>query len=290
MKYPFKLCVLLAGLAAAAFAATPDYRVPSLNDPATTESRPGKFLWVDLFTADAAASTKFYADLFGWEWKTLGTGAQTYQIAYHLGVPVAGAVQHPQAKGEAARARWIGYISVADVAATVKKVQDLGGRLLLAPRQVPDRGQLAILADPEGALFGVLQSSSGDPADYRPEAGEWNWAQLFAGDDVKAAAFYQSVFGYEVQTGPGSTYLSSGGIARAGLSKLPADAKHKPAWLGFIAVTNMAETLAKAKTLGGTVIVEPRTTPGGAEVAIIADSVGAAVGLVTLDNLSTGEK
>ena len=89
MKHPFKSAALLASLALSAFAAAPEFRVPPLNDPATTTTRPGKFIWIDLFTADPAVSTKFYTELFGWQWELVGHGPQAYQIAYQNGLPIA---------------------------------------------------------------------------------------------------------------------------------------------------------------------------------------------------------
>lgn len=66
MKYYLKLNTLFAVLALGASAAVPEFRIPPLNNPATT-TLPEKFIWVDLSTADAAVSTKFYTELFGWE-------------------------------------------------------------------------------------------------------------------------------------------------------------------------------------------------------------------------------
>jgi uncharacterized protein len=294
MKYPFKLSVLLASLALSVFAAAPQFKVPPLNDPATTTTLPGKFIWVDLFTADPAVSTKFYAELFGWQWEVVDHSPQAYQIAYQNGLPVAGAVKRPPAKGEATKALWIGYISVPDVGATVKQVQARGGRTLLAPRLVPDRGELALLADPQGALFGVMKSSSGDPGDYRPELGEWYWTQLFADDAAKATAFYQAVIGYDVHPASStlptaSMYLIGSGQVRASVAQLP-DSKFKPSWLGFITVASLAETTAKAQALGGAVLVPPHRVSDGAEVAVIADPLGAPVGLIHSNPTSPGDK
>ena len=39
---------------------------------------------------------------------------------------------------------------------------------------------MALLADPEGAPFGVIRAVDGDPADLDPVAGEWLWRELWA--------------------------------------------------------------------------------------------------------------
>ncbi len=199
-------------------------------------------------------------------------------------------VQRPPAKGEVTKELWVGYISVPDVTATVQKVMALGGRTLLAPRQIPDRGQVALLADPEGAIFSVFQSSSGDPSDYRPELGEWCWAQLFADNVTKATSFYESVIGYQVKSTAGETaYLARGDMVRASVSR-SGDANYKPSWLGFINVTDMAATVAKVQALGGAVLVEPQRNPDGTEYAVIADPVGAPVGLLKPTLSPVGKK
>src|SRR6185369_13730929 len=94
-----------------------------------------------------------------------------------------------------------------------------GGRVLAAPQKLPKRGEQAIFADPEGALFGVVRSSSGDPPDFMAEPGDWIWVQLLSRDSRKAADFYRAVGGYEIvenNAGKGASdfVLTSEGYAR----------------------------------------------------------------------------
>ena len=70
-----------------------------------------------------------------------------------------------------AKPRWFGYISVANVERAKRAVTKAGGRVLAAPQKMPKRGEQAVFADPEGALFGVIKSSSGDPEDFLAEPG-----------------------------------------------------------------------------------------------------------------------
>ncbi len=46
---------------------------------------------------------------------------------------------------------------VADIDATVRKAQSLGGRVHGPRREIPDAGCLAVLSDPQGAFFSVIQ-------------------------------------------------------------------------------------------------------------------------------------
>ena len=141
-----------------------------LTHPATTEHRPGKFIWADLFTTDPVADTKFYTSLFGWTVSLTTQNSQVYIVLSNQGKPVAGLVARPPAPTKRA-SRWIGYLAVTDLPATVALVTQNGGLVRAEARAFPDRGTQAIVTDIEGSAFGLLQSSSGDPADAEPKAG-----------------------------------------------------------------------------------------------------------------------
>src|ERR1019366_5363797 len=66
--------LLSAGLPISAHAA----KFPSLNAPATTEHRPGKLVWADLFTTDPDGATKFYCGLLGWTATPLEQKGKSY--------------------------------------------------------------------------------------------------------------------------------------------------------------------------------------------------------------------
>jgi predicted enzyme related to lactoylglutathione lyase len=50
---------------------------------------------------------------------------------------------------------------VEDVDAAAKMTEELGGKVLLAPTDVPGFGRAAVLRDPQGAAFGVFTPVSG---------------------------------------------------------------------------------------------------------------------------------
>jgi len=70
-----------------------------------------------------------------------------------------------------AEPRWFGYISVGNVGRAQRSVTKAGGRVASAPQQMPERGEQAVFADAEGAVFGVVKSRAGDPEDFLAEAG-----------------------------------------------------------------------------------------------------------------------
>lgn len=271
-------------------------RLPPLNDATTAEHLTGKFIWADLFTGSPSVAAKFYTNLLGWTATTYrrDDGA-SYILLRNLGDPVAGVVQRAADRPEGP-GRWIGYVSVEDVGRAIKMIEAAGGRSLAPYRDLPDRGTQALVADKEGAVFGILHSSSGDPGDFRPDPGDWLWAELFAREPKSAGNFYRSVFNYDVTADvrtakPDHFIVSGGGIARAGISPVPVQNDAVPSWLGFVRVADLAATVAHAVALGGKALVEPRAAEEGSRFAIVADPTGAAIGLVEVaDNAGTGER
>jgi predicted enzyme related to lactoylglutathione lyase len=273
------LILALAALTGAARAGSAE--LPPLTTASKNPRLPGKFIWVDLVTDDVPAARNFYGRLFGWSfWDSGG-----YCIASHDQRPLAGMFQRPRPKDRVAEPRWIGYVSVPSVDKARRAVEKSGGRVVAPPQKMPQRGEQAVFADPEGALFGVLKSSSGDPEDFLPDPGDWVWVELLSRDARTAGDFYRSVAGYEIvensSARSGDYVFTSGGYARAAALTLPPEkGKVQPTWLFFVRVTSVMDSLAKAKELGGKALIEPNPELFNSKLAVIADPTGAAVGLL----------
>ena len=257
---------------------------PLLNQPASTEHLPGKFAWADLFTANPQAATKFYCDLFGWTAYSIAQDERIYTVFRNAGRPVAGLVTRPASKA-LRLSRWIGYIAVTDIAATLRQVVNSSGQVRAPARAFPQRGTQAIIADNEGATVGVIQSTSGDSPDTEPETGAWNWFELYAANPRAASSYYHQIFGYDValdlRTERKEDFiLSSAGRARAGVAPLPVRNDAQSGWLGVIRVKNLDESLLRAVTLGGEILLPPRPVAYESRFAIISDSTGGSIGLV----------
>jgi len=287
------LTTLALGVAGSSYSAPPT--VPPLAFD-TAELRPGKFVWIDLFTPDPLAAQEFYGELFGWSFVELGEPAKPYTLAYLGDEPVAGIVTRSGARAGERRSRWVAYVSVPDVAQAADRAAKQGGKVLVSSRQVPERGTMAVLADPDDAPFGLIHSSSGDPPDTLAPIGDWIWALYQSLNPIGAAAFYQQIADYEVVADdrfPGREVylLATDGFARAVLSAIPADkaATVKPDWLYFIRVADIDATLANATRLGATVLVAPRPDLMDGRMAAIIDPAGAPVGLMEWQPPADGE-
>ena len=256
--------------------------LPPLTTVTGSPRLPGKFVWADLVTDDVPAARNFYSQLFGWKFYDMGG----YLIAANEDRPLCGMFQKERPADSNAKPRWFGYISVADVGQAQKAVTKAGGKVLAAPQKMPKRGEQAVFADAEGAIFGVVRSSAGDPEDFLPDPGDWIWIKLFSRDVKKATEFYKRLGGYEVIENNATNRMSdfilaSDGYARATVRKIPTDdEKIRPSWLPFVRVKSTGEAVAKAKLLGGKVLIEPKAEVFDGKVAVVADPTGAAIGLL----------
>jgi uncharacterized protein len=288
-------CAALITGAALAYRAEA-FDLPPLMNPPVPEHHPGKLIWAELVTPDLANAKRFYAGVFGWTFQDIHTGRGGYSVALLDGVPIAGLVQRQLPHGRQVQPAWLTFLSVADFDAAAHAITAHGGRQLSPPHAYPQRGRQGVYADPQGAVFAILDSRSGDPPDVLAAPGEWIWSALMTRDPGADAAFYQDVFGYEVfdassenagdeaRSGGGGDgdhlVLASGQYARASINPLPASAASRPHWIDFIRVADPADTAAKATQLGGRVLIEPHQDRHGDRVALIADPEGARIGLL----------
>jgi predicted enzyme related to lactoylglutathione lyase len=284
-------CVVCLGAAMAG-----SFNPPPLADQPSTEHHVGKVIWTELVTPDLAAAERFYTGLFGWNFHDLSSGNDHYAVALLDGERVAGIVQHVIRPGEKRQPAWLTFIAVRDVDAATRVAVSNGGKVVIAPRTFDSRGRQAILADPQGAVFAVLASFSGDPGDYLAAPGAWIWSSLMARDAGTDAAFYETVFGYDVfdlesEAGQEHVILSTDDYARASVNSMPADsARRHPHWLNFVRVTDAAAAATRVITLGGSVLVAPRVDRHGGKVAVLADPMGAPFGVMEWTDADSKEE
>jgi len=118
---------------------------PPLNKPASREAHPGKFTWAELFTTDAAAATKFYTGVFGWTAITVNQYDVAYTVFSNGNHPVAGLRQRSASAAKRA-SRWICYIAVSDIAASLSTAVRAGADVRAPAREFPQIGTLAIVS------------------------------------------------------------------------------------------------------------------------------------------------
>jgi len=113
--------------------------------------------------------------------------------------------------------------------------------------------------------------------------GTFCWPELATSDQAAARKFYTSLFGWGVNESPmgeGETYtiLLKGDKSVGALYTMrPEEAKQgaPPHWNAYVSVTSADESAAKAKQLGGQVLMDPFDVMEHGRMAIIQDPTGA---------------
>lgn len=262
---------------------------PGAQSPATAggaEHHVGKVVLLELITFDLARAKLFYGSLFGWTYRDVGAGQAQYSEAFLDGIQVADLIFRAAPQDSARQPSWLTFISVGDVDAAAASAASQGAKILVRPHDVPERGREAVIADPQGSVFAILAAASGDPPDVLAAPGEWIWSSLITRDPDSDAAFYQSIFDYEVFEIPATDHsehliLASDDYARASANSLPEGVSHAhPHWLNYVRVLDAAAVARKAVELGGRVLVTPRLDRHGGMVAVVSDPMGAPFGLL----------
>jgi len=283
----FSVCMLVIALMSALPTLAAGLTWPAITEPPTSRYVPGKWVWAELFTENAQAAQQFYRKVFDWSFQSFpserGPG---YTLALVEGESIGGMIQREHRFQSERGSRWVGMISVPDVKAAARYASEHGGKVVAPPRLLPGRGEVALLADPEGAPFGVIHSVAGDPPDYLAEDKQWVWIELWARDPKAMAQFYSGLAGYEIDPvdrpdGSVGYFLASGGYTRCAIIPSPAPA-FAPTWLPYLRVEEVKAAVARAEQAGARIVVPPSPGIRGGRVALIFDSTGAPLGLAQL--------
>ncbi|MGQ4383945.1 VOC family protein [Streptomyces sp. SAS_270] len=112
---------------------------------------PGSLGWVELMTRAPERAVAFYTTVFGWSVNT----SERYTQWGIDGADFGGMVTMDEKFPPEVPAHWLPYFAVEDVDATADAAAEAGGTILMEPTSVPDGPRIAVLRDPQGAMFGV---------------------------------------------------------------------------------------------------------------------------------------
>lgn len=247
----------------------------------STSPNIGLFAWYELLTANPEAAKAFYGAVVGWGTQPFPDPSMNYTMWTNTKGPVGGLMTLDEAQMPGARPHWMGTVSVENTDATVARALELGGKLLHAAHEIPNVGRFAVLQDPTGGTFCVMQSfDPAGPIDMR-ELGRVGWHELWTSDADAAWAFYAGLFGWveagSMEMAPGQVYRMfgrdkdspHGGIAPTGADGPPT------AWLFYATVESADESIGRARELGATIMMGPMDVPGGGRAGGGMDPQGA---------------
>ena len=108
----------------------------------------------DIQTAEPRKAIDFYAGVFGWEFKKW-EGPMEYWLIM-TGSTEKDGIDGGLSKGEPL-ARAVNTLSIDDLDATVRKIEDAGGKVTQARNAIPGVGWFAAFEGPDGNQFGLMQ-------------------------------------------------------------------------------------------------------------------------------------
>lgn len=265
--------------------------LPAITDAPHGEHDAGRVVWHDLLTESPAESRRFYEELFGWTFERpgidLGFGNDdVYLLIRHNGRLIGGMVDATQIEAGANVSQWVTVLSTDDIEAAVARARAEGAEVLTPPTSLATRGTVAVLRDPQGALFALLTAKGGDPLEQPPAMGGFLWSEVWTSDVEQATSFYEKVVGYErderSRDGMDRSYtvLARAGEPRAGVLANPFEGE-RPVWVNYLRVADPAAIAGRVESLGGRVIVDARPRDIGGMVALIAGPSGAGIALQT---------
>jgi len=122
----------------------------------------GTLCWADLITSDVERAKTFYAGLLGWTITASENDPSGY-LHIRNGEEYIGGIPPSSFSPPNTPPHWLAYIYVSNCDETAAKCNQLGGKTLMAPMNIEKVGRMAVLADPQGAVFAAF-AAEGSPA------------------------------------------------------------------------------------------------------------------------------
>lgn len=122
-------------------------------------SNAGTISWVDLTVPNAEEIKSFYSKVVGWQSSPVNMG--TYDD-YAMLVPgtenAAAGICHLKGINKNVPSQWLIYINVDNLDVSLDECRNLGGHVLVEPKNLGEEGRYAVIQDPAGAVCALYQN------------------------------------------------------------------------------------------------------------------------------------
>ena len=134
------------------------------------------FIWTDLSTFGLESTKDFYTKLFGWQYQD----ADGYHTGYEGANPAAGIYQMPEKFQKMGMPSfWMSYISISNIDNVVAQAKQMGGIVEIEPTDFMRQSKIALIRDPSGAGFTVLEGPDFGGKDTNGAHGRLTWNELY---------------------------------------------------------------------------------------------------------------
>jgi predicted enzyme related to lactoylglutathione lyase len=245
---------------------------------------PGAFCWVTLSTKNPSGAKEFYGELFGW--RSIQQGA--FGLFLQDGQPVGSFVDQtadPRAKDQPPN--WLPFVRVTSLEPTLRKAEELGGRVWFPPFSVP-QARVALFKGVTREILGLWEPLDEDSRFGLIKPGVVSWFELATPDPDRAKDFYGVLFGWRFNIEGSYSILTHGAHSLGGVVKLEGDWEDHaflaaigqapeekwevpPHWMVYFAVRDLDAIVRKAEALGARIVTRQDTLHTFGQFAVIRD-------------------
>jgi predicted enzyme related to lactoylglutathione lyase len=130
---------------------------PGVNRGSAITGEHGAPTWSELGTRDPQAAKSFYGDVFGWRFADRSFERGAYTTIEAGGSEFGGITDRVP---EGTPSHWLVYFAVDDAEAAVSTAKENGGEIPFGPMTMAEVGTIAVIEDPWGAVFAVIEPSA----------------------------------------------------------------------------------------------------------------------------------
>jgi predicted enzyme related to lactoylglutathione lyase len=244
---------------------------------------PGRFCWIELATSDAEAAKAFYGEVFGWSFRDNDMGEMgKYTIFLKRDRDAAAAYPlMPDQKAQGVPPNWASYVAVLSAEDTAAKAQSLGATVIAPPFDVNDFGRMAVLQDPQGAVFCIWEPKTHIGVTIFGEDGSLCWNELATKDPAASLDFYSKLFGWTGKVSPEYTEIHLGETGIGGMRTIAEGDPTPPNWMPYFLVNDCNAVTDKVQARGGNVCVPPTDIPHVGRFSVVNDPQGAFFAMIT---------
>ncbi len=131
------------------------------GDPKDNEPVIGDWVWAQLFSSNVEKAAKFYSSVFDYTIQQ-ASELNIKDTFFLMSANKARAGLAPLPTDIKPRDRWVGFIRVNNINQILDRSKAEGARVIFPPQQAVFNGQIAIIADPSGALLGLLSKTDSE--------------------------------------------------------------------------------------------------------------------------------
>ncbi|MCK7594234.1 VOC family protein [Pseudomarimonas salicorniae] len=242
----------------------------------------GSPAWFELATTDQTGAKAFYQALMGWSHQDHPiSDDQHYTIFEGDGAEVAAAyTMMPEQAESGMPPHWDIYFQVADVDASVEKARALGGQVVVEPAEVMEHLRMAVLSDPQGALFCLMQPRQHTGVGKLRQPHSVTWVELATSDLDAARSFYGELLGWTLTEHPGAPVayriVETADGRVGGLMQMTEEwGDIPPHWSIYLQTPDIQSSVATATAQGAKLNVPIFPAPGVGQIAQLSDPSGA---------------